>query len=224
MPIPTGTQPARRTLLRDQIYDRLLDAVVKGDLKPGAALVDTELESWLGASRTPIREAISRLSNIGLIEVIPQKGTRVAELDLTQYKQVIETLGALDVAVIKEATPLLTDKDRSELRKLKTAIDRQTGSVAKRTDDVFRLFRIFLDRYGNRTTERLLERYTPHLQRVLNHLGNDLDTSVGVPILHALIDAALDADADAASAAASTYFTEALLPYADALATQTKGA
>lgn len=224
MPIPTGTQPARRTLLRDQIYDRLLQAVVNGELKPGEPLVDSQLEEWLGASRTPIREAIGRLSNVGLIEVIPQKGTRVAELDLVQFGQVIEMLGVLDVAVIREATPLLTDKDRAELRKIKTAIDRKTGPVSKKTDEVFRLFRLFIDRYGNRTTERLLERYLPHLQRALNHLGNDIDTTVGVPNLHALIDAALAGDADGAAAAASSYFTDALLPYAGQLATSTKEA
>lgn len=224
MPIPSSAQPARRTLLRDQIYDQLLQAVVNGDLKPGEPLVDSKLEEWLGASRTPIREAIGRLSNVGLIEVIPQKGTRVAELDLAQFGQIIETLGALDVAVIREATPLLTDQDRAELRKIRTAIDRNAGPVSKRTEEVFRLFRTFIDRYGNRTTERLLERYMPHLQRALKHLGKDVDTTVGVPNLHALIDAALAGDADGAAAAAAAYFSDALIPYAQELATEMKGA
>ena len=224
MPIPTGTTPARRVLLRDQIYERLLEAVVLGSLQPGETLVDSQLEEWLGVSRTPIREAIGRLANVGLVEVIPQKGTRVAELDLTHFRQIIETLGALDTATIQEATPLLTDKDRAELRKIKTALNRmKRNPTSQWTTEIFRLFDVFLARYGNRTVERLRERYSPHMQRALNHLGEDIDRTVGAPHLNALIDAALAGDADAAAAASTLYFSGALLPFADELAAQKKG-
>lgn len=224
MPIPTSAAPPKRTLLRDQIFERLLHAVVVGELEPGETLVDSQLEEWLGASRTPIREAIGRLANLGLVDVVPQKATKVAALDIVQFGQIIETLGALDTAVIREATPLLTDADRKQLKRIRTALEKgvAAGPSPQRTTDVFDLFRIFLDRYGNRTTLRLVERYSPHMQRIINHFGARIDTDAGFPQLYALIDSAVGGDAEAAAEASAAYFSSALIPFADGLAPGSK--
>ena len=65
MPIPQNHPPVGRSLLRDDVYVRLRDAIVDGTFAPGESLRDGELAEWLGVSRTPVREALLRLAAAG---------------------------------------------------------------------------------------------------------------------------------------------------------------
>lgn len=69
---PTGA------ILGDEVYARLGDAILDGRLAPGERLRDVELATWLGVSRTPVREALQRLERIGLVEVAANRYTRVS--------------------------------------------------------------------------------------------------------------------------------------------------
>ena len=81
MPVPDERRRViARRLHKDEVHDRLLAAIVSGDLPAGARLRDGDLETWLGVSRTPIRTALVRLEQIGLVEAAPQRWTRVARL------------------------------------------------------------------------------------------------------------------------------------------------
>ena len=82
MPVPEHRATVERHLLRDTAYSRLCDAIVAGTLMPGEQLHDGELCSWLGLSRTPVRDALSRLEDEGLVETAPQRYTRVTPLRL----------------------------------------------------------------------------------------------------------------------------------------------
>src|SRR5918995_4693948 len=69
MPIPAVDSPSlARSLLRDDVYARLRDAIVDGTLLPGERLRDLDLAAWLGVSRTPVREALLRLGQAGLVQ------------------------------------------------------------------------------------------------------------------------------------------------------------
>ena len=74
MPVPVERGRHRRSLLREQAYESLRDAIVDGTLAPGEKLRDPELEEWLGVSRTPIREAFQQLESEGLIELRMNRG------------------------------------------------------------------------------------------------------------------------------------------------------
>ena len=76
MPVPDDTWPLERDLLRDRAYAAIRDAIVDGTLAPGERLQDQELCAWLGLSRTPVREALGRLEQDGLVETAPQRFTR----------------------------------------------------------------------------------------------------------------------------------------------------
>ena len=71
MPVPTSPSPLRPSLLRESVHDRLRDAIVDGTLAPGEVVRDTELAAWLGVSRTPVREALLRLGESGLVRAAP---------------------------------------------------------------------------------------------------------------------------------------------------------
>ncbi len=93
MPVPKSSQvQSPRVLLRTVVYDRLLTAVESGMLEPGERLHDHELIEWLGTSRTPIREAISALTRDGLLEIDPNRSTRVTQLSADRFTAAIAVL------------------------------------------------------------------------------------------------------------------------------------
>jgi len=69
-----------RTLLRDTAYEAIRDAIVRGDLPPGAAMSNVAVADQLGLSRAPVRDALARLADEGLVETKPQSYTRVTAL------------------------------------------------------------------------------------------------------------------------------------------------
>ena len=79
MPVPTtSTMRIPRRLHRDEVYERLLEAISDGTLAPGERIRDRDLEVWLGVSRTPIRMALARLEDLSLVETTSQRATRVS--------------------------------------------------------------------------------------------------------------------------------------------------
>jgi DNA-binding GntR family transcriptional regulator len=69
------------TVLGDEVYRALGEAILDGTLPPGERLRDHEMAERLGVSRTPVREALQRLERIGLVEVSPHRYTRVSVPD-----------------------------------------------------------------------------------------------------------------------------------------------
>ncbi len=72
------------TSVGDAVYDQILEALQQGRLQPGERLHDGEFAAQLGVSRTPVREALLRLRELGVVEFAPARYTRVAIIDQTQ--------------------------------------------------------------------------------------------------------------------------------------------
>ena len=131
MPLPVkDSAPVERQLLRDVVYNRLYDGILDGTLEPGETLLDDKLTSWLGVSRTPIREALMKLADIGLVEMAPNRYTRVAPIDHRAIDEAIYTTGLLHEHAARTAVPNLDnaavsrlDKAQKEVRKASKASD-----------------------------------------------------------------------------------------------------
>src|ERR671935_2998859 len=95
MPVPNENAALERDLLRDRAYAALRDAIVDGTLAPGERLRDQELCEWLGLSRTPVREALARLEDDGLVETAPQRYTRVAPVDRADARDAFQVVAAV---------------------------------------------------------------------------------------------------------------------------------
>lgn len=115
MPIPIDSQPApnKRTLLRDTVFERLRDAILDGTLQPGERLHDEQIEKWLGVSRTPVRDALNELSRSGLVEMAPNRYTRVAVPREEEAIHALQVLGVILGGVVRLATPRMKDKARA---------------------------------------------------------------------------------------------------------------
>jgi DNA-binding GntR family transcriptional regulator len=91
-PAPFRLSPAplaAPTSIGDTVYDQILEALQQGRLRPGERLNDADFAAQLGVSRTPVREALLRLRELGVVEFAPARYTRVAIIDETQTRHAI---------------------------------------------------------------------------------------------------------------------------------------
>ncbi len=97
------------------------------DLKPGEFLDKQAIAARLGVSRFPVGEAMNRLAAEGLVDIIPQSGSRVALIKISDARENMFFRRALEVETVRTVTasPTLLDQLRSNLRYQKAAIDAQ---------------------------------------------------------------------------------------------------
>ncbi|MBG6108588.1 GntR family transcriptional regulator [Frigoribacterium sp. CG_9.8] len=98
------------------VFDRVLSAVHEGRLLPGQRISDSELAGQLGVSRTPVREALQRLREIGIVEASASRFTRVALVSPKQTADAMIVWVALYSALVNEVMPLVTPELLSEMR------------------------------------------------------------------------------------------------------------
>lgn len=112
--------------LRDVVFNTLREAILKGDLKPGERLMELQLASKLGVSRTPIREAIRMLEQEGLAVTTPRKGAEVAKMTLKDMEDVLEIRDALDELAVRIACQKITDEQLKQLEDVKELFENNT--------------------------------------------------------------------------------------------------
>lgn len=215
MPVPVTEAASPRRLIRDEVFQRLLDAIVGGDLLPGEQLYDAEIERWVGVSRTPVREALNQLAAMGLVEILPQRRTRVTPIDPERLRQLIGTVGVLIAGAVRDATPLLTDDDREVLR---SAADGEAATAVRTGLSADGFVGVFVRRLDNGTIARLLKRHLPEVQRALNAVPTESAFEKARASIKSLVDAAIAGKADKAARAASDLFDKTLPAIADEFA------
>ncbi|MEH6774298.1 MAG: GntR family transcriptional regulator, partial [Cereibacter changlensis] len=96
----------------DQIYETLLKRIVDGNLRPGDSLGEQATAEEFGLSRTPIREALQRLSNAGLAERGSRRAFVVRRMDQSELQDLFEALGELEALVARLAALRMTEIER----------------------------------------------------------------------------------------------------------------
>src|SRR3954471_19046731 len=123
--LPSLGRGKRGDTVRD-VQNLLRDAIVRLELRPGVFIDKSALCARLGVSRFPVSEALGRLAAEGLVEVLPQRGTRVARVDLADCRQAMFIRRALEIETVRAVAPradagLLAALDRS-LREQESAL------------------------------------------------------------------------------------------------------
>ena len=103
--------------LRDVVFHTLRQAILKGELQPGERLMEIQLATKLGVSRTPVREAIRKLELEGLVLMIPRKGAEVADITEKSLRDVLEVRRALEELAVQLACDKITEAEIEELKK-----------------------------------------------------------------------------------------------------------
>ncbi|WP_062240167.1 GntR family transcriptional regulator [Brevibacterium epidermidis] len=175
MPIPTDSPTPQRSLLRDDVYRSIRDAIVRGQLAPGEQLRDQELGAWLQVSRTPVREALQRLAQAGLVVAEPGRMTRVAPEDPALILAARQIAAELHGLAIDLAFPTLDEAALDEMEKandrLSAALGAGDAEAAIAADDDFH--EVALTRSGNPLIPDHLEVVTATLRRAeFLHFGS----------------------------------------------------
>jgi DNA-binding GntR family transcriptional regulator len=196
MPVPELPIPFERDLLRDRAYDTIRDAIVDGTLAPGERLRDQELCEWLGLSRTPVRDALNRLEQEGLVETAPQRYTQVAPLYRREARDAFPVVAAVHALAAQLALPHLKPDHlkvmRAANRRFAEALRAHDVDAALAEDDAFHA--VFIDVAANGEIPRVLDRLMPRIRRLERMRFGSLAGRDSVRQHEGIVDAATAGD------------------------------
>ena len=193
-----------RRPLRVDVHARIRDAIVTGALAPGAQIKDVELASALGVSRTPVREALLRLAETGLVELRAGRSTVVAPLDARTVREARDVVAAMHRLAVQEGVGALGSRQLAAMRaandRFRAAISAGDVRAALLADD--ELHRIPVQAAGNRVVTAVLEQLTPVLHRAELLRFASVEGHASADRHDELIRACAAGDAEAAAAVA----------------------
>ena len=108
--------PLAKQTLNASTAEQLREMIVHGTLPPGARLNERELTAQLGVSRTPLREATRMLASEGMVELLPNRGARVAALNVESISNTLQVMGALEGLAGELACVNASDATVAEIR------------------------------------------------------------------------------------------------------------
>lgn len=115
-PALSGIRPSqRRVTTATVIYDELHEAIVGMRLVPGTPLQEKALTQQFGVSKTPVREALLRLAEEGLVDIFPQSGTFVSHVPLASIPEALVIRLALEDTAVKRTAEIATAADIAQL-------------------------------------------------------------------------------------------------------------
>jgi len=148
-----------RPTLAQQIYAAVRERILSGRLAPSAVLRPGDVEQAMGVSRTPVREALQRLSSEGFLEPMPRKGFRVPETSIDDLVGLYPAVQLLEVLAFDLAIPKIRQGDLAALETINEefADAVYAGDVMAAVDANNRFHEALASLCGNRPLCRLLE-------------------------------------------------------------------
>jgi DNA-binding GntR family transcriptional regulator len=168
-PLPT---PHQRKSLGDQVYESIRESIVSLRLEPGSMIYENELSEALNVSRTPIREAIRLLVNEQLLDVLPQRGTRIAKISVRKVGEARFIREHLETGAFRAAARLWNDQEHRQTKETVTRLLEQQQAAADAEDIALFLqldeafHQAILGLIGNSTLLQVVYHMRGHLNRV----------------------------------------------------------
>ncbi|WP_448641827.1 GntR family transcriptional regulator [Geodermatophilus sp. URMC 63] len=204
--------PVGRVLLRDTALARIRAAIVSGELPPGSVVKDAALAARLGLSVAPVRAALARLADEGLVEAKPQSHTRVTPLRPREVRDAAVVVRAMHELAAREGAGRVTADDVAAMRaaneRFAAAVDAGDLDAALAADDD--LHAVLLDRAGNTALTATVERLTPAIRRLERARFAAAHGRESVALHDRLADACATCDVDAAVATTREIWTALL--------------
>lgn len=141
----------KRTMLRDEVKDFILEAILNGDLKPEDRVVETQVARRLGISQAPVREAFRELEHVGVLHTEPYRGSFVKKLTPKELNERAVVRASLEETAIHLAIPNIDEK---YIKKLEEQIDKmvdaaRSGDARKMTKYNVGFHRLIIQKSGN---------------------------------------------------------------------------
>ncbi len=165
-PGPLGSPIQEHRPLRELVYQRLKQAIIEGQLRPGEHLVETKIAARLGVSRVPVREAIRSLERENLVSPSP-KGMVVSSFTRIDIEEVYAVRAVLEALGCRLAAQRITPSDKAELRQIlkrsRQAISAKDISALTACDIEFH--DILITASGNATLKKTLNQLRDSVRR-----------------------------------------------------------
>lgn len=204
---------SREATISYRVYSALRQAIVRAQFKPGHLLSEAEIARQLGVSRQPVREAFIKLSEVGLVEIRPQRGTLVLLISLKEVENARFIRDAIEVAVARRAAQMATADDIATLR----ALVEQQVAASEASDQAH--FLSLDDRFHRQIARivdcenawRVAEDLKVQMDRVrFLSLAKATPTKVIIDQHRAIVDAIESGSGEAAEAAMRLHLSEML--------------
>jgi DNA-binding GntR family transcriptional regulator len=148
-----------RQTLAEQVYASLKKAIVNGDLEPGERLKELEIAQSLGASRTPVREALSWLEQEGLVKPLRSGGMMVVELAESDVEEIYGLLQVLEGYGAGLAAARITAKQLDQLESTCDRADRVSADEPERQSELnWRFHELVLEASGHERLQEIVRR------------------------------------------------------------------
>jgi len=210
MPAMATSGALARSVLADQVKDRLLEEILAGRYAPDARIVETQVARELGTSQAPVREALRGLAALGVVEITPFRGARVRRPTRRELLEAYAVRSALETLAARLAVPQMSDTDLAELSalmdRMQTAAHAGDGHAVAEADA--RFHGRIVELADNGTLEKVWRSLEPFSRTYLTLVVPGADPQWSAD-LHAPILAALRArDADAVVGALERHFAD----------------
>ena len=208
VPLPRVAAP-----LREQVLDRLRQAIVEQKLPPGHRLIERELVEQIGVSRTTVREVLRELAAEGLVKTIPQKGAVVAVPSAQEAAELYEVRAALEALAARRFVAHATPADLAQLREAFAEIERVThdgGDIRAMLAAKDRFYDVLLRGCGNGAVHEILAGLKARVALLRTaSLSQPGRAAKSVDEIRAIVDAVEARDADAAARACAAHVERA---------------
>jgi DNA-binding GntR family transcriptional regulator len=200
-----------RSVLADQVKDRLLQDILAGRYAPDSRIVETRVARELGTSQAPVREALRGLEALGLIEILPFRGARVRRPTVDELLEAYAVRAELEALGARLGVPRMTDADLADLERLHEAMqgaaeagDRHAVAVA---DAAFHARLLALA--GNATLVRVWRSLEPFSRTYITLLAPGADAHWTADLHPRIVAALRTRDPEAVVVALRRHFDEA---------------
>jgi DNA-binding GntR family transcriptional regulator len=206
----SGPEALTRSVLADQVKERLLEAILDGSYPPDSRIVETAVAKDLGTSQAPVREALRGLEALGIVEIIPFRGARVRRLDTEQLLEAYAVRSAIEVLGVRLAMARLTDDDVVALQRIgedmRRAAEAGDGRALAIVDAS--LHEKLMQLAGNGTLLRVWRSLEPMSRTYITLVGPGSDPQWSAALHDPILEAISDRDTEAVVRAIENHFDE----------------
>jgi len=206
-PVPV----VERSVLADQVRDRLLEGILAGRYPPDSRIVETQVARELGTSQAPVREALRALQAIGVVEISPFRGARVRRPSRREILEAYVVRAALETLAARLAVPRLTDEDILELSDYGDAMEeaarRDDGHAVAEADA--RFHGRIVELADNNALQRTWQALQPYPRTYISLLVPGADPSWSAHLHTPIIEALRRRDTEAVVDAIERHFADA---------------
>jgi len=207
----TDDRAISRSVLAEQVKDRLLQDILGGRYPSHSRIVETRVARELGTSQAPVREALRGLEALGVIEILPFRGARVRHPSRSELLEAYAVRVELEALGARLGVPRMTDADLAEIEALLEAMqraadggDRHAVALADAT-----FHGRLLELAGNATLKRVWRTLEPFSRTYITLVAPGADTHWTAGLRPAIVAALRTRDPELVEIALRDHFEQA---------------